>query len=129
MIGMYLDTIHCDEGTNELTADEPYVLVTVVNLAASVQVGGFPVPLPAFEVVKVGPFPIFTKGKTQPAHFTPNLLPSFWGVNGTPAPLTDPDNAIFVVYSSWKTTMEIPKPCDQSSRGLSGRISSWKSQF
>ena len=97
MVAMYLNTIHCDEGTNELTADEPYVLVTVIDLAASVTVAGFPVPLPAFEVVKFGPFANFTEGKTQPAHFTPDVLPSFWGVSGIPATLKDPDKAIFVV--------------------------------
>src|SRR5690348_8680105 len=97
MVAIYLNTIHCDEGTNELTADEPFVLVTVVDLAASVTVAGFPVPLPAFEVVKFGPFANFTKGKTQPTHFTPGVLPSFWGVSGIPMALKDPDKAIFVV--------------------------------
>jgi hypothetical protein len=97
MIAMYLDTIHCDEGTTEIGADEPYVLVTVVDLAASVKVGGFPVPLPAFEVFKFGPFQSFSKGKTQPAHFTPNVLPSFWGVTGKPVALKNPDQAVFVV--------------------------------
>jgi hypothetical protein len=97
VIGMYLDLIHCDEGTSELTADEPYVLTTVVDLVRSVNVQGFPLPVPAFEVVLNGPFENFTKGKTGPAHFTPDLLPSFWGVTGKPAPLTDPSKAIFIV--------------------------------
>ena len=47
MVAMYLNTIHCDEGTNELTPDEPYVLVTVVDLAAVIRVAGFPLPMPA----------------------------------------------------------------------------------
>jgi hypothetical protein len=97
MIAMHLDSVHCDEGTNELTADEPYVLVTVVDLAALVPAEGFSVPLPAFEVVRFGPFKNFSKGKTQPAHFTSNVLPSFWGVTGIPAALKNPDQAIFVV--------------------------------
>ena len=45
MIGMYLDTLHCDEGTSEIGSDEPYVIVAVVNLKAVVQAAGFPVPL------------------------------------------------------------------------------------
>jgi hypothetical protein len=96
-IGMYLDLVHCDEGTSELTPDEPYVLTAVVDLANSVNVQGFPVPIPAFEVVLNGPFENFTNGKTGFAHFTPDLLPSFWDVTGKPAPLTDPNKAIFVV--------------------------------
>jgi len=96
-IGMYLNTIHCDEGTDELTPDEPYVLVTIVDLAAFITVAGFPVPLPSHKVVLHGPFAHSTKGQTKFAHFTPDLLPSFWGVSGTPAPLEDPDKAIFVV--------------------------------
>ena len=97
MIGMYLDTLHCDEGTSEIGSDEPYVIVTVVNLKAVVQAAGFPVPLPAFEVVRFGPFTGVSAGTTRFAHFTPNLLPSFWDVSGTPAPLKNPDDAIFVV--------------------------------
>jgi hypothetical protein len=97
MIGMYLDTLHCEEGTNEVGSDEPYVLVTIVDLKAVRQVAGFPVPLPASEVVIFGPFEGVSKGTTRFAHFTPNLLPSFWGVDGVPAPLKNPDDAIFVV--------------------------------
>ncbi|MFY9573515.1 MAG: hypothetical protein WAV20_19125 [Blastocatellia bacterium] len=103
MIAMYLDTVHCDEGTDELTPDEPYVLVAVVDLGGFVKIGG----PPPFEVVLFGPFKDFSKGETQPAHFTPDVLPSFWGfpfrtlagvgLTGTPAALKNPDQAIFVV--------------------------------
>lgn|SRR5271165_2344146 len=96
-VGMYLDLIHCDEGTSELTPDEPYVLTAVVDLSNIVPVQGFPVPLPAFEVFLNGPFENFKKGKTGFAHFTPDLLPSIWNVFGKPSPLTDPNKAIFIV--------------------------------
>lgn len=97
VVGMYLDLVHCDEGTDEATPDEPYVLTAAIDLAHTVPVQGFPVPLPAFEVVLNGPFENFTKGKTGFAHFTPDLLPSFWDVTGKPGPLTDPNKAIFIV--------------------------------
>jgi hypothetical protein len=40
MIQIYLTNIHCNEETDEVGADEPYVLVTSVNLASTV--AGFP---------------------------------------------------------------------------------------
>ena len=95
MIQLYLSDIHCNEETSELSAaDEPYVLVTAVNLASSVPVAGFSVPLPAFDVVRYGPFDDVDDGET---HFAPGITQSFWGINGRPAALTDPDQAIFVV--------------------------------
>src|SRR5690606_31020937 len=54
MIEAYLRNIHCHEETDEVGADEPYVLVTAVNLASSVNIAGFPVPLPDFDVVRYG---------------------------------------------------------------------------
>ena len=90
---IYLRSIHCSEETDEVGADEPYVLVTAVNLASSVVVSGFPVPLPAFEVARYG-FDDVDEGET---HDAPGPSQSFWGINGRAAPLTDPDNAIFVV--------------------------------
>jgi hypothetical protein len=51
---IYLQNIHGHEETDEVGADEPYVLVTAVNLKSSVVVSGFPVPLPAFEVTRYG---------------------------------------------------------------------------
>ena len=93
MIQIYLRSIHCHEETNEVGADEPYVLVTAVDLAASVPVAGFPVPLPAFDVVRYG----FDDVDDEETHDAPGPSLSFWGVNGRQAPLTDPDSVIFVV--------------------------------
>jgi hypothetical protein len=85
MSQIYLSNIHCDEETSELSAsDEPYVLVTAVNLDSTVTVAGFPVPLPAFEVVKYGPFEDVDAGET---HFAPGITQSFWGITGRPAAL------------------------------------------
>ena len=41
MSSIYLKTLTCNEETNEVGSDEPYVLVTSVNLASSVVVAGF----------------------------------------------------------------------------------------
>jgi hypothetical protein len=94
MIQIYLSNLHCHEETDEVGADEPYVLVTGVDLAASVSVAGFPVPLPAFEVVRYGPFEDVDDEETP---FAPGISQSFWGVTGRPATLDNPDQVIFVV--------------------------------
>src|SRR5690606_16687034 len=93
MIEAYLRNIHCHEETDEVGADEPYVLVTAVNLASSVNIAGFPVPLPDFDVVRYG-FDDVDEGET---HDGPGTARSFWGINGLPTPLTNPDDAIFIV--------------------------------
>jgi len=64
---IYLKSLSCNEETDEVGADEPYVLVIAVNLASTVSVGGFPVPLPAFEVTLHGPFNDFDAGETRSA--------------------------------------------------------------
>ena len=94
MIQIYLTNIRCDEETDEVGADEPYVLVTSVNLASTVSVAGFPVPLPAFEVVRYGPFKDVDEDET---HFAPGISQSFWSLTNTPATLDDPNKVIFVV--------------------------------
>ena len=94
MIQIYLTNIHCNEETDEVGADEPYVLVTAVNLASTVSVAGFPVPLPAFEVVRYGPFEDVDEDET---YFAPGISQSFWSLTNAPATLNDPDKVIFVV--------------------------------
>lgn len=87
MLKIYLKQIKCNQETNEVGADEPFVLVTAVDLASSAIA-------PAFDVVKYGPFADVDKGET---HRAPGINQSFWGLNNSPASLSDPDNAIFVV--------------------------------
>jgi hypothetical protein len=95
MIQIYLSNLYCYEETSELSAsDEPYVLVTSVDLASTVIVQGFPVPLPAYDVVRYGPFEDVDEDER---HFAPGISQSFWGINGRPAALADPDQVIFVV--------------------------------
>jgi hypothetical protein len=94
MIQIYLQSIHCNEETDEVGADEPYVLVSTVNLASSVNVAGFPVPLPAFDVVRYS-FDDVDEGET---HLAPGPSVSFWGINSQlGGPLADPDTVIFIV--------------------------------
>jgi hypothetical protein len=93
MIQIYLRSIHSHEETDEVGADEPYVLVTAVNLSSSVRVSGFPFPLPAFEVVRYG----FNDVDDEETHTAPGASQSFWGINGQPDNLTDPNNAIFII--------------------------------
>src|SRR5688572_28244240 len=94
MLQVYLRNIRCDEETDEFGADEPYVLATSVDLASSVRIAGFPVPVPAFDVVRYGPFDHVDAGET---HDAPGMTRSFWGVTGAPLDLSDPDRAILVV--------------------------------
>lgn len=93
MIQIYLSNIHCHTETDEVGADEPYVLVTVVDLSFSVPSGN-PVSPPAFEVFRYGPFDDTDEGET---HFAPGISQSFWGLTGQPAALDNPDKVIFVV--------------------------------
>lgn len=82
-----LATVRCSVETDEVGADEPYVLVTAVNLTSKVNVAGFPVPLPTCDVTRYGPFNDVDAGETHGAAFTP-----FWT-----GPTTNPNDAIFVV--------------------------------
>ncbi|WP_225828521.1 LGFP repeat-containing protein [Streptomyces naphthomycinicus] len=81
-----LRDIHCDEETDEVGDDEIYVLVSTVNLGAHVNVEGIPIPVPSFDVWRFGIFENFAEGDTKGQPFQP-----FWT-----APLTNPDQAIFV---------------------------------
>jgi hypothetical protein len=93
MIQLYLRSIHSHEETDEVGADEPYVLVTTVNLKSSVAVSGFQVPLPAFEVVRYG----FDDVDDEETHSAPGASQSFWGINGRADSLNDPESVIFIV--------------------------------
>ncbi len=94
MIQIYLHNIHCNNETDEVGSDEPYVLVTSVNLASTVNVAGFAVPLPGSQVVLYGPFEDVDEDET---HYPPGISKSFWGINGAPAQLSNPDTVIFIV--------------------------------
>ncbi len=94
MIQIFLSNLQCFEENDNSASDEPYVLVTAVNLASTVNVAGFPVPLPAFDVIRYGPFEGVDAGGT---HFAPGITQSFWSITNSPAALDNPDQVIFVV--------------------------------
>jgi hypothetical protein len=94
MSSIYLKTLTCNEETSEVGHDEPYVLVTAVDLASSVQIAGVPVPLPSFDVILYGPYGYVDSGDWRS---TGEAAQSFWGINGGSSTLTDPNNTIFLV--------------------------------
>ena len=91
MINISLSYIHCDEETDEIGADEPYVLAVAVALTPSVE--GAPVQIPIASDVVVYPFENMRTG-SRPAF---GLFESFWGIGGVPTSLPDPNEAIFLV--------------------------------
>jgi len=93
-----------DETSDGGSADEPYILVTGINLKTP--------PIPNVEVTKYGPWGSVDEGDllvTRP--IPPDLNPDFvdatsgvliwrypfWGLNGKPAPINHPDDVIFLV--------------------------------
>ncbi|MDM5254310.1 hypothetical protein O8D14_01510, partial [Bacillus toyonensis] len=93
---IYLKSFRCHEETDEVGSDAPYIFVTTVDLAASINVGGFPVPLPSAEVFRYGPEPWEDEVDGGETHFAPGISQSFWGTGNFDKPF-DPKNVIFVV--------------------------------
>ncbi|MFE9329716.1 hypothetical protein [Streptomyces sp. NPDC006925] len=92
MIYATLESIRCHTETDEVGADEPYVIVAAVDLSASLPVAGFPLPIPASRAYRYGPFEDVDAKETHGAPFI-----SFWGLNGEERALSNPDDAIFMV--------------------------------
>ncbi|MBA3712869.1 MAG: hypothetical protein H0W76_10535 [Pyrinomonadaceae bacterium] len=94
--------ITCEIETDEVGADEPYVLVTGINLKT---------PIPNVEVTRYGPWKDVDKGETHktvplqnlPPGVNPDQLPIFvwrklcWGLNGKAAAINSPDDVILLV--------------------------------
>jgi hypothetical protein len=87
----YLESFRCHEETDEVGADEPYVIVTAVDLTSTVSVSGIPVPIPTSRVFRYGAFGDVDGAETHQVPFQ-----SFWGLNGEERSLR-PDDAIFIV--------------------------------
>ncbi len=85
MLNIYLRKLHCHVETDEIGADEPYAFVVAVNLSQ---------PLPQFEVVRYGPF---DDVDAREERLAPGITHSFWGIDGQPAVLSNPNQAIFIV--------------------------------
>jgi hypothetical protein len=83
MISIYLSYIHCDEGTDEVGDDSPYVLAVAADLKSTPPASG----------TVVYPFTrMFTGRRAAFGEFE-----SLWGIGGIPAPLVDPDDAILII--------------------------------
>lgn len=83
MIYISLDRFRCHTETDEVGADEPYVIVAAVDLSTNP---------PASRAFRYGAFGDVDQQETHPVPFL-----SFWGLNGEERTLPNPDNAIFIV--------------------------------
>jgi hypothetical protein len=94
--------VNCIE-ENDLSAnDEPYVLVCTVDLKSpmTISLGGksATVPIPRAKVTLTGPWPGVSSGEYGSVNELPaNHRRAFWNTIGKPAPITNPDNVIFLV--------------------------------
>ena len=95
MLQICLGSITCDEDTNEMGADKPYILATAVAL---------PPPQPGNQLFFAGPFDVtlyefgdMEKGSRPRFGTEGNRFPSFWGVGALPATLADTLNGILII--------------------------------
>jgi hypothetical protein len=106
MLYMSVDSIHCEEETNEVGSDEPYVIVTAVDLRNHFP--GTPLEVPASGASLYGPIEDVDKGETHSPSFQ-----AFWGLGGGEKELTNPDDAIFIA-----ALMENDDGNAQAARGI-----------
>lgn len=95
MIYIWVEQLHCGEETDEVGADEPYVVVLSVDLKNTITVqtpaGGATINVPASAAFLYGPFPDVDAGETP--------IPPFeacWGLNSGEKALADPNDAIII---------------------------------
>src|SRR5688500_6685068 len=92
MIYVSLESFRCHTETNEDGADEPYMIVAAVDLSNTLNIGGFPAPIPASRALVYGAFGDVNQQETHQVPFQ-----SFWGLFGEERALPNPDDAIFLV--------------------------------
>lgn len=92
MIYIFLESFRCHTETDEVGADEPYVIVAAVDLRNTVNVEGISLPIPASRAFVYGAFGDVDEQETHQVPFQ-----SFWGLNGEERELRNPDDAIFLV--------------------------------
>ena len=95
MIYATLDSLRCHTETDEVGADEPFVIVASVNLTSTKKIGGVEVTFPTSNAFLNGPIPDVDEQENHLALFRP-----FWGLHGGlhggEQPLAHPDHVIFV---------------------------------
>lgn len=91
-VQIYLNDVFCHVETDDGPgSDEPYLLVTAVDLAPPSE---DPIPIPTLQVFRYGPFDDVDAGER---HFGPGIADSFWNLHNNPAEITNADNLIFIV--------------------------------
>jgi hypothetical protein len=86
MIYITLESFRCHTETDEVGADEPYMIVAAVDLRPPNS------PIPTSRVYRYGPFGDVDAKETHNVPFQ-----SFWGLGGEERALPNPDDAIFIV--------------------------------
>src|SRR5690349_10987689 len=90
--------IECLVAKKELGPDEPYLLIATFDLTHTVSVVGLPVPIPAVNVVKIGPWSSVTYGETRPVGELPSThRPAFWDTEAKARPIAHPTDVIVLV--------------------------------
>ncbi|HEX8768002.1 MAG TPA: hypothetical protein VF714_06505, partial [Jatrophihabitans sp.] len=85
MLYLTLDSIRCHTETDEVGSDEPYVIVTAVDLQT-------PGPVPNSRAFRYGPLGDVDSQETHSVNFQ-----AFWGLGGEERALANPEDAIFIV--------------------------------
>ena len=93
MIQIRLKDIHCSEETDEVGADEPYVIMAAVNLASTVNVARLPAPDTRFRSRQIRPVRRCRPGRNA-CHARRRAV--LLGPERASAILTNPDDVIFV---------------------------------
>ena len=91
--------IFCAEARKkESGKQEPYLVITSVDMLRTVQVGPIPVTIPTFHCVLVCPWSGVEPGTWHRATELPSRLqPAFWNLSGQAQKVTAPQDVIFVV--------------------------------
>jgi hypothetical protein len=94
----HVKDIHCQKAKKEVGPNEPYLLITTVDMNAPLPIGGLPVTVPAVRVFKVGPWSdVKTGSRRQATDLKPIDNPRFWGLAGQVQNLQTPQDVMFLV--------------------------------
>lgn len=102
----YVKNIFCSEANKEIGRDEPYLLITTVDMLRIVQVAIDPLPaglvppvrIPAVHCFKVGPWSGVKPATWHPASELAAINnPRFWDLSGIAKTVASPQDLIFVI--------------------------------
>jgi hypothetical protein len=93
-----VDRIRCHDAGREVGHDEPYLLIATFDLLNIVNAGLIGVPLPAINVVKIGPWLGVDSGEVHdPSELSGPNRPHFWDLDGHARSIAHPQDVIFLV--------------------------------